>query len=520
MATRAVASPPRADLRRIAIIAGLALTAMLLLWHLAHLTGYIVEALRYPFQLDYGEGIVWQQMRDIMGGTGYAPLHTYPAIVYHYPPVYHAASWTLAALTGMDELYAGRLASILSSLASAWMVGALTVRLLPSTDGRFVRLACALLAGLLFLSCYPVRMWTPLMRVDMLAGAFGLAGMLMAMRALSRPGWIYGAGLMFALAMFTKQISVAAPAAAFGILLWVQPRLAIRGVIFAACVSLAGLGAMVWATDGGFLRHVVGYNVNRIDLAILTGILMPQLVMHAALIGLGLVGGGMAWRALRTGPQPQAAAAAMLLLFVALKTVMLLGMLKSGSGYNYMIEWLSGVAALAGLAFAPWLRLAHGQDRGGRGGALLAPLLVFLLLPAQLVALHLGLPDHRVLPALAIQRQPIADAIAASARPVIADDMTFLIRGGRPVRWESAITAELGAKGVYDQRGFARLVRARCFGFFVIEGKAGQSPFIQRYNPVVAAAIATAYPRESIVGKYVLHRPDGPADSATCAGVR
>ena len=38
---------------------------------------------------DYGEGIVWQQMRNIVAGQGYTPLGVYPAIVYHYPPVYH-----------------------------------------------------------------------------------------------------------------------------------------------------------------------------------------------------------------------------------------------------------------------------------------------------------------------------------------------------------------------------------------------------------------------------------------------
>lgn len=509
----------RMNATRMAVTAGLAIPLLLLFWHLADLAGYIFYALRYPFQLDYGEGIVWQQMRDIMGGRGYAPLGTYPAIVYHYPPVFHAASAMLAALAGMDQLYAGRLLSILSSLATAWMAGRLTVHLLPRDDHRLVRHGCALIAGLLFLSCYPVRMWTPLMRVDMLAGAFGLAGILMALRALSHGRWIYGAGLMFTLAMFTKQISVAAPFAVFAVLLWTHPRLAVRGILFSALISLVALAAMMWATDGGFLRHIVGYNVNRLDFGILTGILIPQLLMHAALIGLALVGCGMAFRQIRPLDKSRAVATAIILLFVAAKTVMLLGMMKSGSGYNYMIEWLSGVAVLAALAFAPWLRFATGQSTRLPEKPLLPALLAFILLPGQLVALHMGLPDHRILPQLRAHRQPIVDRIAGSTRPVIADDMTFLLRAGRPVRWESAITAELGAKGIYDQKGFAGLVRARCFGFFVIEGQMGQSPFIQRYNPVVAAAIRQAYPIEMRVDKYVLHLPRTPADRKTCASV-
>ena len=31
-------------------------------------------AIRYPFELDYGEGIVWQQMREMFAGHGYAPI--------------------------------------------------------------------------------------------------------------------------------------------------------------------------------------------------------------------------------------------------------------------------------------------------------------------------------------------------------------------------------------------------------------------------------------------------------------
>lgn len=518
---------------RLSAVAGLVLLAALLLWHLADLIGYIVAALRYPYQLDYGEGIVWQQMRDIMGGTGYAPLHIYPAIVYHYPPVYHVASAALAAVAGMDPLYAGRLVSILSTFATAAMAACLAGRVLPDDDSRRVRLICGVLAGLLFLSCYPVRMWAPLMRVDMIAGLFGLVGMVMALRALSRPGWIYGAGLMFVLAMFAKQISVAAPAAVFAILLWTHPRLALRGIVFSAIVSLTALGAMMLLTDGGFLRHVVGHNVNRVDLSLLTGILLPQMAMHGAILALAGVGGAALWSPLRAllgaaggvaaarqamARDSRAIAIAMLLIFVVLKTIMLLGMMKSGSGYNYMIEWLSGVVVLAGAGLAPFVRRALGEVERA-GPSLLSGLLLFLALPLQLVALHMGLPDHGVLPALEMERRPIVRSIAASARPVIADDMTFPIRAGQNVRYESAITAELGAKGVYDQAGFARLVQARCFGFFVIEGKLGESPARQRYNPVVADAIAIAYPRERVVGKYRLHYPTSPADTVACRSV-
>jgi len=48
------------------------------------------SAVRSPYQRDYGEGIVWQQMRLMFAGKGYGPIDGFPAIVFHYPPVYHA----------------------------------------------------------------------------------------------------------------------------------------------------------------------------------------------------------------------------------------------------------------------------------------------------------------------------------------------------------------------------------------------------------------------------------------------
>ena len=516
---------------RLLAIGGLTILLLLLAWHLLDLAGYVREALSYRYQLDYGEGIVWQQMRDIMAGRGYAPLQTYPAIVYHYPPVYHVASGLLAWATGMDELFAGRTVSILSTVATAWMVGVLAGRMIPATEDRRVRIICALLAGLFFLSCFPVRMWAPLMRVDMIAGAFGLAGILLGLRAPSRPAAIYGAGLMFVLAMYAKQISFAAPAAVFAVLLWTHPRLAIRGIVFSAIISLLGLGLLEWQTQGGFLRHVVSYNVNRFDPRLLLDIFVPQLLMHGALVILGCLGCVAGWRALRAAAgasglrraiagQPHLMALAMMLLFFAIKAIMMLGMMKSGSGYNYMIEWLSAVAIFAALAIMPCVELALAKPTGTMAQPpIVLTLLAFAALPVQLFAMYMGLPDHRVLPALASERAPIERMIAASSRPVIADDMTFLLRAGRPVQWESAITAELGAKKVYNQPAFVALVRARCFGFFVNEGRPDETLFKQRYNPQVAAAIAQAYPREQRIGKYYLHWPVRPADGAACRAV-
>ena len=61
----------------------------------------------------------------------------------------------------------------------------------------------------------PVVTWAPFMRVDMLAVALSLFGLVAAFKALERPRLIYLAALLFVAAVYTKQTSIAAPAATF-----------------------------------------------------------------------------------------------------------------------------------------------------------------------------------------------------------------------------------------------------------------------------------------------------------------
>lgn len=71
------------------------LVSMVLLSALAvflgvHTLGAILDflvAIHYPYELDYGEGIVWQQAALIPGPRMYAPGAGLPFIAFHYPPL-------------------------------------------------------------------------------------------------------------------------------------------------------------------------------------------------------------------------------------------------------------------------------------------------------------------------------------------------------------------------------------------------------------------------------------------------
>src|SRR5262249_11696464 len=116
---------------------GLAISLMLLILLVYRLSGYLIHAfssITHPFELDYGEGIVWQQALLIPGERMYGDINTYPFIVFHYTPLYHIAVKAIAAL-GIDYLVAGRGLSVLSTVATAVLAFLLTVWAMTGTQG-------------------------------------------------------------------------------------------------------------------------------------------------------------------------------------------------------------------------------------------------------------------------------------------------------------------------------------------------------------------------------------------------
>jgi len=486
------------------------LLLLLLLIDLTNAAHVVAFAVGYPYELDYGEGIVWQQMINIVAGHGYAAIGIFPAIVYHYPPIFHLASAGLAALAGIDPLAAGRLVSLTSTIVMMGLVAMLAACAVPSDDTRIVRVGVALLAGLMLAGCYPVVKWAAVMRVDMLQNALSLAGMLCAIRAAGRPRLIVPAAIAFVLAIYTKQTAVAAPAAAFVGLLVVRPRVALA--LAALCVALGAtaLGWLQWTTAGGFLRHTFLYNINRFDLSdwrpiafqfgLLTGFILAAAIGAWATARRLLAGPGPG---ARIAADPTQTAALILLIFLVIKTAMLTAMLKSGSSNNYMIEWLCGVVIFASLALRPVLKSAfvHSQR---------LPVLTTLFLTIGLPLQAWAVPSAAARIALARSREAgLAQLVAqvrASPEHVVSDDMVLLLRAGKPVLWEPAIEAELAHRGLYDERGFAGLVRQHRLGFFITRGVRGEALYDSRYDPLVADAIENAYPHMQEIAGLTVHR--------------
>lgn len=478
-------------------------------------------ALGFADELDYGEGIVWQQALDLFTAEAFGPIDRFPAIVYHYTPFYHAVTAALSWVSGINMLAVGRAVSLAATVAIALFAGAIADKALPG-DHRARARAIVVAGAALSVFCYwPVLLWAPLMRVDMLAVALSMGGLFLGIKALGRPGLIHAAAIAFVAAVYTKQTSITAPAALFLMLLWLRPKLAWRGIATAVAAGLAALAVMTWLTGGGFIRHVFLYNINRFEPARLHW-MVDVLAVHALFFGVALrmmwsrlhglrtrLKSGGDWRAtLNANPADMIFLIAGL--YFLLAWLMAMTVIKSGSNVNYFIEWLCALSVLIGIGLSDAADVAAGDQARTRGrpadlwlGAVVIPaalcLQAILMKPPSYQAVW---SQHR-----AAELALLARDVRAATKPVISDDMVLLIRSGKSVVWEPAIFAELARTGIWDEKPMADRIRRGEFAFFVTVGERGDRLFDSRYNPAIADAMDAAYPARTIQAGFTIHRP-------------
>jgi hypothetical protein len=502
--------------RRIGSLQWATLTAFgiataLLLWRLWRYVGYIGALLPLPYSIDYGEGIVLQQAMLIPGPRMYGDINVYPYIVFHYPPLYHVTARAIAAF-GVDLLYAGRWLSVASTVATAVLVGALISRLLRQRVPVAVAAIASAIGGATVFTYLPVAIWSPIMRVDMFAVALGFAGVYLAVLGVRRPALLYAAALAFALSIYTKQTMVAAPAATFGVL-WLREPRSVRGpVVFGFSLAAAALAWLSWETHGGFLRHIVLYNINRFSIIqALRQLRVTSRVAGYLLVAIpfGLV---QSWWRLR-GPGSPAIRAlvrqdygalilAIVTAWLGIAVVITLATVgKTGGNRNYSIEWMCILSVFVGIAIGDAL------DAMRRRSAPAMALIVPTLLAAQMLLIRL--PDTTSLTSAPTREamDHLFRMIQAAQKPVLSDDMVLLLRAGKQVPIEPAIFAELGSLGRWDQRKLVDLINLHAFAFIVTEIGPGSELYDERYTRPVQAAIATNYPRQERFAEYVVLAP-------------
>jgi hypothetical protein len=248
LSARRLASPVEQGFRR-GLWAASALAAVVLLC-------YVATMLWAQNELSPPESVVAvQSLMLAHDGTLYYDLKHYPFTVCAYMPVFY---WLESALirAGFSAVHAGRwisFAALMGLIVLCWRIA-----LLYTGDRN-----AAWIAALAAASSSLLGAWGTAGQVDTLAAFLALAAFYQYSRFHVREEpslWI--AGLCAALALFTKQTMVAAPAAIFLLLLTRDRKKAVWfGAIFAA-----GVGGMVLAInaalDGRFLANTVFANLN------------------------------------------------------------------------------------------------------------------------------------------------------------------------------------------------------------------------------------------------------------------
>jgi 4-amino-4-deoxy-L-arabinose transferase-like glycosyltransferase len=478
-----------------------------------------LPAIGDPAEYDYGEGIVWQQMRMMFAGKGYVPIDSFPSIVFHYPPVYHAVTWAVARLGGFDEVAAGRGVSLAATFVIALLLGLITTQLIQGSS-RLARLICGLAAGAVVLSFPPVVLWARVMRVDMVACALSLGGFYLAMLALRRPRLIHLAALAFVAGVYAKQTMIAAPASVFLVLLALRPRLAIAGIATSVTAGLIVLATLTLETSGGFPKHIFLYNINRIDLSQIAAA-VKVVTVEAPYLVLAFCGflyvanalvrtsrGAQGWADLRArlDGDPLSIQRLMVIVYLVLTTLMLAMIAKIGASVNYLIEWMLVIGMLVGLSAQAAAEAAFPPSAGRPNLAMIVLLPVAFAVQAMMTpGIEVPGPPHSV--RRAGELAALSSRIRTADRPVISDNMVLLIRSGKPVVWEPAIFAELAHTDFYDERPFVKKVRNGDFAFFLTDGERGSNLFDSRYSAAVADAMDSAYPKKQALAGLVVHLP-------------
>jgi len=281
-----------------------------------------VEAIiaSHALKLSRGEGLYWN-------------LDEYPFTVSPYGPVLYALE-AAGVMAGFAPMATGRLASFASLVTVLCLIFRI---LMHSTADKRCAWAGTLLAG----GTANLVAWGVTAQSDMPALVFSMAGFERFLRWENdrRLGVLIQCGACIALAVFTKQSSIAAGATICLLLAAEDRRI---GLKFSGILAACGAGtAMVlnWCAGGHYFDNAVLANLNPLSWTKLVG--QVQYLVHAggALIVLAAVGMGKGFQASGRPIYLYAASAGMVFLATAPKV---------GSDLNYQIELAATLSLCAG----------------------------------------------------------------------------------------------------------------------------------------------------------------------------
>lgn len=473
-------------------------------------------ALKTDGEIDYGEGIVMWQAANVTEWTkAFHPVENYPHNVFHYPPLFHLVSRFVNRFTG-NLLVAGRLTSILSLIGTCLIAALLTIRVLPTAREPIARVMAALVAGtLIFMT--PMWYWATLMRVDALAIFLSVSGVALFVLARRKRALGFVAFALFVAAVYTKQTSLAGPAACLLLAYVEKPRYAIQLLVFSVSLGLAVLLLLHLATDGLFLRHIITYNQNPYHL---TG-LLNKLGRHAAPIAVPLFFAftfpvAMLYRRMRHGLGKYETIRLILTRSDFERCVLVVGLYfllaaalaaatisKVGAFDNYYLEMDVAMCLLSGL-FVGWL-LRRDSFRPTRRHLIQQIVVLVLFVIATFNNREMASWLRSVYKNPPVDYSPeVVKFLKTLPGPVYSEDMVVLMQAGKEVPAEPAIITALAMDGKWDERGFVERIRRGEFNAIVIRYSLQND---QRFSKGVVDAINERYYQTNNIGTFKIYLP-------------
>ncbi|HLH38037.1 MAG TPA: hypothetical protein VKX39_02725 [Bryobacteraceae bacterium] len=375
-------------------------------------------------------------------GKLYNDLNRSPYTVCAYTPLFYAGEAALSK-TGLPTETAGRLISFAALLG----IIALSRRIvLHYTSDRYCGWLAAILAGSTSLLSY----WGTIGQVDTLAVFFSLA----AFYFFSQSS-LAAAGIFAALAFFTKQTALAAPAAIF-VLLWLErKKIALRFALALFGAVATAAAAIDFATGGRFFADTIRANINPFAL--------QKLKQHAIIF----VGAGQLILIAAAGFKPAWRAARPLFVYLGFAlAVFALTAAKVGSDTNYQIESTVALILCACLSL-------HALDFFPLTFAGSKKWVTLLQIPLAIhLVLNLRMTKNLLLERVAVEQQFRTEisalrSYADSGRLLSADyNASLQLRGGMEV--EPLIYNMLVQTGVIDPEPLRRDLAAQKFSTILL----------------------------------------------------
>ena len=480
---------------------------------LAHLD-HSLTLITYPVTLDYGEGPILYQIDAVSNGESmYGPINEIPYAVGNYPPVYHFASWFMTAFID-DLMSAGRLVSFLAALGSGLLVFTLIYSLPGHGHSPAVRAFGGILAALFFLNQYTIFLWSVTARVDTLALMLGLLGMQLFILSIDRKNLAYWFGLAFVLSVFTKQNMIAAAIATFATAFLIDRRQTYIAFTISVLAGIIGL-AITYATYGEqFFLHVFSYNLNNFHWDLFLENISKLFLWRPAELLMLLFGPAYLFmRRQRPAAIPgghKTSPDISLVLFSGFMAASLLNVIasgKTGSGFNYFIEFEAAGALLVGLITvrATTFVNSRGLNPEHAKHRRLIYLGLFILCfqtSFGWVTKHNDIKEDGISSA-----QRVMELVASVDGPVISEDMALLHRTGKPLLFQPFIMTQMVLEKRWNPTQLIDSLRRGEVDMIVLTSDIESETHQDRFFAAFTEIIETRYRLLEETGSFLVYVP-------------